>query len=389
VRWFILVLIVANVGLYFWLQYDALPEEPVLALPPPDIGRLQLLKEGEPPPLPVVPAPGVPGDLAAGDSLPGESPLSDRSMLDPWVAQPDAPSAPPVAPTVIADTAPAAERSEPPAETVDAEPSVEPAAPLAEVADAARSGPPPLAGIADRAPAVEPMPPIDDSEPSPPGVDVTASRPVDDGSVDTSAPAALDTQPDVPAVEASIADAQTAREVEAAPPDPLAQGRESPEEAEAEPGPPPAVASCAQVGPLEPDAADQLIAGLPIYIELVSDATEEVVEIDSYYVMIPPLPSRSAGLKVLADLEAKGITDTWLFPRGVYRNAISLGLYSRESGALRHQRSVVEQGFDAEVVERTKRREVRRLLLKNVDGGAIGPLLPLPEGVAAESVVCP
>jgi hypothetical protein len=105
--------------------------------------------------------------------------------------------------------------------------------------------------------------------------------------------------------------------------------------------------------------------------------------------MIPPLPSRSAGLEVLAELEAKGITDTWLFPRGVYRNAISLGLYSRETGALRHQRSVVERGFDAEVVERTKRREVRRLLLKNVDGGEIGPLLPLPEGVAAESVVCP
>ena len=44
-RWFIALLVVANVILFFWVQQQSRPPPGSMALPPPDIGRLRLMSE--------------------------------------------------------------------------------------------------------------------------------------------------------------------------------------------------------------------------------------------------------------------------------------------------------------------------------------------------------
>ncbi len=146
---------------------------------------------------------------------------------------------------------------------------------------------------------------------------------------------------------------------------------------------------CARVGPFEPDDADKLISGLPANVTLLSDVTEEYASVDRYYVLIPPLPSRAEGYQKLKELADAGITDTWLFPSGEYRNAISLGFFSREAGAKRHAANVAGKGFNTEVKEKTSVRQRRWLLLMSNDGRDFGPGLSLPAGVAAEQQACP
>lgn len=352
-RWFILVLILANVSLFFWLQYDELPEDPVLALPPPDIGRLELMRDAE--------APDIAADGGLSGTADAADPVPEAIELE---TPPDG------------DTEPDEDASEKVAETV-ADVTVSPSQ------DTTWNGPTPTGQEVPGEPSVmetELLPPegVPGQEADTPEAPVTAESSTVDA-VEAGLPGSTETPPPViasaetqPLVGQDIDSADTVRV----------------QVAELE-SPPPAVATCARVGPLNGDAADGLLASLPVFIVLLSDVTEEMVDVTSYFVMIPPLASRSEGLAVLERLEAAGVTDTWLFPDGRYRNAVSLGLFKRQAGAQRRQRQVAEKGFNVEVVERGRRREVRRLLLKNVDGGDIGLSLPLPEGAVAEPQACP
>ncbi len=148
-------------------------------------------------------------------------------------------------------------------------------------------------------------------------------------------------------------------------------------------------AACARVGPLPPAQADALIAGLPPNLSLVSDVVEEFTHVERYYVIIPPLASVAEGQKMMQQLADAGVSDTWLFRSGEYRNGISLGFFSREDGARRRAAAVAKKGFTTEVKEQTSVREGRRLLLKNEDGGDLGRSLPLADGVAVEPLPCP
>lgn len=341
-RWFILLLLTANLVLFFWLRHDTLTEQSVAALPPPDIGRLQLANEKDP-------VPHSPPPEAATSPPPGvltdevETPASARPLADTRGPAPDWP---------VPESPVSADLTAKPPSLVTAAP--------ADVADV-RSDPVTGAATAvqEQTQTKAPRSEIPDA--------VTAAanpRPADpqDGSSDRLA----NTDPD---------------EAPAAPID-LAESATQPSVAPAQP-------SCALVGPMESAAADALIKQLPAFVMLLSDVTVEVLDVDSYYVMIPPLASRAAGLQTLAALEAAGVTDTWLFRRGRYRNAISLGLYSRRGGAERHRRNVTAKGFEAEVVENGTRQQRRRLLVKNVDGGDVALSLPLPDGVQAQSQACP
>lgn len=361
-RWFIVLLLVANLALFFWLQHDALRDEPVVALPPPDIGRLQLLDLNRP-------------DEKPASDIPTVVDSSPRSAFDadPPGRLPGVDSARPVVASVTEPEDPAGEgplsRGPPDRDMSDGLPEI----------DSNRT---------IDAPATDaPVPP--DSELSELSIVASASPTPADGP-ETAVPVPVVASPDAgPASEGRQAeevdapvesgDADTVAESPSEPPAPPAEG----------PAAPPAAPTCARVGPLSAAAADALIARLPVFITLLSEATEEVDEVDSYYVMIPPLPSRAAGLETLAALEAAGITDTWLFRRGSRRNAISLGLFSRRPTAERHLRDVTAKGFDARLIERTKRREVRQLLVKNVDGGDVALSLPLLEGVTADPQPCP
>lgn len=302
-RWFIVFLVLANIGLYLWVEQDSRSGLPVVVLPPPDVGRLQLVTENT-----------------------GERETQAVASVGPdgAVGAPDASE-----PVTAIPAAASAERDK----RVDV--------PLA--------APPGLADESSGTPA-EPL-----------------------GRADPSAVSGATVAPEVPRISASEGNepSDRARESDGAASPPLEQP------------------VCARIGPLTGKQADELVANLPVYVKLLSDMTEETPKVDGYYVMIPAFPSASAGRKTLEALGAAGITDTWLFRGGPYRNAISLGLFRRQGSAARHAESVTKKGFKPEVLEKTSLREMRWLALKNVDGGDLALTLPLPEGAEVKPQDCP
>lgn len=147
--------------------------------------------------------------------------------------------------------------------------------------------------------------------------------------------------------------------------------------------------ACARVGPFAPGDADELISGLPPNITLLSDVAEEYTRVKRYYVIIPPLPSHAEGQKKMKELADAGVTDTWLFRTGEYRNGISLGFFSRKGGAQKRAANVAKKGFNTEIKKQTSVSERRWLVLKNRDGDDLGQSLPLPAGIRAENQSCP
>ena len=314
VRWFIVLLIVANVILFFWVQQQSRPLPGSMSLPPPDVGRLRLLSELNEEP--------------AGIGV--EAPAPVEPLSDPVWQEP-------VIPPVVSD-----------AMLPEVELALDsgPVPSLTERLEAAlaASGPAPLQTAAAADVSVEMMGKSDVQDQKEPPVAVEqeiGARVTETESVDPQ-PAAI--------VASDELQPQAASEPE---------GQEDGREEQA-PGPvvgDVASALCYRVGPFDPEGADKLISELPVSVALLSDLSEEYSSVDRYYVLIPPLPSRAVGRQKLQELAEAGVTDTWLFPSGEYRNAISLGFFSREGGAKRHAANMVKKGFPAEVRERTTTRE--------------------------------
>lgn len=340
-RWFIVLLLLANLGLFFWLQHDSLPDAPVAALPPPDIGRLQLLNEKPTPPQTTQHATRLAGngllDVAKPRTNEVDAGLPAKTIAELSAPQRAAPQSAGQQPVASAVTTEEPVRADALSESPVLPPSVAPASAEAE-----------------------------------PGADAVATKNDDEGSAST-------TMAEVGSPTQDTIATPDAEAIAAAP------GVVSADEtavADTEP-------SCALIGPMPSEAADALIRQLPAFVTLLSEMTVEVGEVDGYYVMIPPLPSRAAGRAMLERLQAAGITDNWLFQRGDNRNAISLGLFSRKAGAERHLRRVNQRGFEAMLMEKTTPEEHRQLLVKNVDGGDVALSLPLPDDVLAEQRPCP
>lgn len=353
-RWFIAFLLVANVVLFFWVQHQSRPVPGSASLPPPDIGRLRLMSEVEEAAEEAVESASVDGGTAVGDAPgPGadDTPDAEGMSLPPG----DIEQIPPLAPPMIAGTPPVPATVPGDVPAIDDPMSVEPS---------------PRQSPAE----VEPVP----DDPSPvivPAVPPVAAETPDAG---TDEPSAVMRSAPLPTL---AADAPALGPAAATPP-------ASPAEAEPdEPAQPAPV--CIRFGPFTNDEADRLLAGLPGFLTLVSDVSEEQSRTDSYYVMIPPLASRAEGLATLKALATAGVSDTWLFRKGPNLNAISLGLFSKEASARRHAEAIAAKGFDAEVRPRTANREVRWLLLMHAEGGEIAPHLVLPDTVSGEARDCP
>ena len=351
-RWFIVFLLIANVAFFFWVQQESRKLE-TATLVPPDIGQLHLVDKDEP------------------------SLLGQNDEVAQIIEPPEPMEAPMPEPEIQVETV----QSEPVLPAVaqmvpDSEPiSVEPATAIAAATEVAE--PEPRSTV-----ELEPSPSSERAqalaEPTEPAEPEAVSEPEVAGVPEVQLPASEEI-PSTAQVVGVTAEVTTETPAPSVDEPPVTQATEEPAEQP--------VAACYRVGPLKTEDADKLIAGLPDTIELLSDNTEPARTLIGYYVLIPPLGSIAEGNKKLEELKEAGIIDTWLFRRGEYQFAISLGLFSREPSAKRHAANVGKKGFDAEVRERTALRDRRWLQLEVGDGGDLD--LVLPEGVAAESQPCP
>lgn len=296
-RWFVAFLVLANLVLFFWMQY-ARVSAPGHELPPPDIGRLRLLHE-------------LDQDRAAvaNDAETVHLGLEERLGEARSEAYPALPLEPELVPAQLGEEDPGLEPSV--VESVAPAQADDPATAAAEITASADSPD-------DSAPEPDPLPSADPDSGEPPRVDsasaTTAAAPVQ-------------------------------------------------------------LRACVRVGPLDDDQAGRLIGALPADARLIKDETRATKAVDGYYVMIPPLPSAQAGRETLARLADAGITDTWLFPSGEFRNAISLGYFKREQSAQRHADQITRQGFNAEVLEKGTEVNRRWLLIELGDGPGVAERL--------------
>lgn len=336
-RWFVVFLVVANLVLFFWVKQQSLPSPGASALAPPDIGRLRLISElqgqsDEPMRDSSVPSTGAAREGAAAEKMPPEVVTNIGEME----VAPVPATAGSIANRELSDiqetaipTLQAGSTPAPPEQQNAVDPGADSAADAIE-------------GSSDTSVKQGPMLP----EGAVAGLPSEESS-VSDEKVDTAAAADATLRPEIPAP------------------------------------------SCARVGPFTAHEADTLIAYLPEHLTLYSDIVEEYTKADSYYVMIAALPSREEGNRKIQELADAGVKDTWLFRSGEYRNAISLGLFTREASAKRHAENIEKKGFPNQVIPRGAREEGRWLYLRNRDGGDIGLSLPLPDGASAERLACP
>lgn len=111
---------------------------------------------------------------------------------------------------------------------------------------------------------------------------------------------------------------------------------------------------CPHIGPFDdPGAGEhfvQLLRNEGVDSQLVP---VDVVKGIESWVMIPSLGSRKASLALLKELQAKKI-DSYLITEGEYRNAISLGLFLKESSAKGVLEQMELEGYEAKVQVRER-----------------------------------
>ena len=111
----------------------------------------------------------------------------------------------------------------------------------------------------------------------------------------------------------------------------------------------PAKEVCSSVGPFpqEAPAAGLVDALSKAGVESVLDSN--VVEKEAqYWVVLPPEDSRRKALQTLRELQARKI-DSYLISSGELKNAISLGLFTRDELAKGVQEKIKEAGYPAEI----------------------------------------
>jgi len=134
------------------------------------------------------------------------------------------------------------------------------------------------------------------------------------------------------------------------------------EQTQTEAVPQPLKLACYRLGPIV-DAAS--IEGLLSHLtQLGLDAVmrkKSTKEAKGYWVMVPAQVSYKQARQKLKELKKVGISDLWLFPKGEYKNAISIGLYSRFPNAEAAQKRALEKGVITEVITRYAEIEQRWL----------------------------
>lgn len=108
-------------------------------------------------------------------------------------------------------------------------------------------------------------------------------------------------------------------------------------------------ALCMLIGPFKEEVSGmQMVsrmASLDIDIELQKI---ELPGKPDYWVHMPPEPSRRAAIKLLREMQAKGI-DSFLITEGELENGISLGFFTEQPRADKVHQQRVKEGFEAQI----------------------------------------
>ena len=111
---------------------------------------------------------------------------------------------------------------------------------------------------------------------------------------------------------------------------------------------------CARVGPFTSEA-DSMAAVSQLQaagVKTAAAAPQEAVNVQ-HWVLLLPVESRRRALQTLRELQARKI-DSYLITSGQMKNAISLGLFSRETLAKGVQEKIREAGYPAEILRKEK-----------------------------------
>ncbi len=76
----------------------------------------------------------------------------------------------------------------------------------------------------------------------------------------------------------------------------------------------------------------------------------------SFWVLIPPQPTRGQANEIVSILANQGFTDTWLVDRGDLENAISLGLFNNRQNAQHYMTRIARLGLPVELKRQQNER---------------------------------
>lgn len=161
-------------------------------------------------------------------------------------------------------------------------------------------------------------------------------------------------------------------------PVPVEAGAEPPLEPPLEPLPEPSPEqppSCGMLGPFGEQVSARQVQGrlsdTGIDAELQS---RDVVVRKDLWVHIPPLPTREAALRLLRELQAKGV-DSFLIANGELERGISLGIFSRPDSAESVARQQRQQGYEVAIQPLPRHQTEYWLMLAPEAAAAVDPPL--------------
>jgi outer membrane biosynthesis protein TonB len=148
--------------------------------------------------------------------------------------------------------------------------------------------------------------------------------------------------------------------------------------------------ACWRLGPFESEEQAQGLEGrLPAGVEMLWMRQVQTSVTNGYFVLIPAAPDRAQALRIAELLKEKGVKDSWVFVSGPLRNAISLGMFSREQNARRRLKTIQGKGFTAEIRPRRSEVEQTVMLVRGPDKGAVERLLKQLTANQLERTACP
>ena len=121
---------------------------------------------------------------------------------------------------------------------------------------------------------------------------------------------------------------------------------------------------CYTLGPLNSRSVMQSIQDqLSRSVVQLSWHEGTVVVEQGFWVYLEPFDSREEAARAVEQLVARGVRDYYLIPQGPYANAVSVGLYERESQAAARQQSIEALGLGWPVMMEMQRKDEPRYWL--------------------------